>query len=574
VSCYAKTKLVMMTLFILETCEAVMADYKCSHYAKGKCKARLKGRIEVINDEDDANNVQKKLLLTLNGQHTCSILQQHEIILQDKSSSEMRNHLNVVEEMKILVTSKALNCYAKTCREVAVEVYNETKEKYKGLYIFVYILCFNDIIGTFYHGQTTSQMESLVDRTRRKQYGTSDGAIRCAPLVYISDTSNKFFLLFDIHITLKNKVSHIIGWGHNDLIHILKTGPKYIFVDCTFKCAPVKFVQCMVIMIYEPATELYIPIFYILLPNKEEDTYRIALHHCIMHCGYKFEGISFSCDFEIGLMNAIKKEFNNPPIIGCLFHWKQALRRKLLVNGIPRNVITLLMDKKGLINLLTVIPIAEIENKGIPYIRSNFNEGVYSKHFDKFWSYFTHTWLGIYPPCDWNIHGILRFNSNTIINRTNNPLERFNRRLNSSFKKGTKPSLVHFVTKIREISDSDVNTYLRVKNGDSNAFPHQDLSVFKIPQDYHILQTDTSITQSKSAVIDGYNFVIGTTHWDSDDNKMYKVVKISYYGDNVVGHRLQIPTNSSSALISKEMDEDCISMHEILSYMNFTTAQV
>ena len=150
-------------------------------------------------------------------------------------------------------------------------------------------------------------MESLVDRTRRKQYGTSDGAIRCAPLVHTSDTSNNFFLLFDIHITLKNKESHIIGWGHNDLIHILKTGPKYVFVDCTFKCAPVKFAQCMVIMIYEPATELYLPIFYVLLPNKEEDTYRIALRHCIIHCGYKFEGISFSCDFEIGLMNAIKK---------------------------------------------------------------------------------------------------------------------------------------------------------------------------------------------------------------------------------------------------------------------------
>ena len=122
-----------MTLFILETCEAVMADYKCSHYAKGKCKARLKAMIEVISDED-TNNAQKKLLLTLNGQHTCSVSHQQEIVLQDKGSSELRNVFNAVEEMKMLVTSKALNCYAKTCREVAVEVYNETKEKYKGLY--------------------------------------------------------------------------------------------------------------------------------------------------------------------------------------------------------------------------------------------------------------------------------------------------------------------------------------------------------------------------------------------------------------------------------------------------------
>ncbi len=64
-------------------------------------------------------------------------------------------------------------------------------------------------------------------------------------------------------------------------------------------------------------------------------------------------------------------------------------------------------------------------------------------------------------------------------------------------------------------------------------------------------------------MIDGYSFVIGTTHWDSDDNKMYKVTKISYYGDNIVGHRLQIPTIYS------------ISMHEILNYMNIkSTAHV
>jgi hypothetical protein len=34
-----------------------------------------------------------------------------------------------------------------------------------------------------------------------------------------------------------------------------------------------------------------------------------------------------------------------------------------------------MVDANGLINILTVIPIEDIENKGIPYIRQNFNEG-------------------------------------------------------------------------------------------------------------------------------------------------------------------------------------------------------
>ena len=139
-----------MTLFILETCEAVMADYKCSHYAKGKCKARLKAMIEVISDED-TNNAQKKLLLTLNGQHTCSILHQHEIVYREifiriEKYSQCRGRNKNVCDVK---STKLLLC--------CVEVYNKTKKVQRSIHY-----C---IKGTFYHDQTTSQMKSLVDRT-------------------------------------------------------------------------------------------------------------------------------------------------------------------------------------------------------------------------------------------------------------------------------------------------------------------------------------------------------------------------------------------------------------------------
>ena len=45
------------------------------------------------------------------------------------------------------------------------------------------------------------------------------------------------------------------------------------------------------------------------------------------------------------------------------------------------------MGPEGLINMLTVLPPAEIL-KGIQYIRAHLDEGVYVQLFDKFWIYF------------------------------------------------------------------------------------------------------------------------------------------------------------------------------------------
>ena len=65
------------------------------------------------------------------------------------------------------------------------------------------------------------------------------------------------------------------------------------------------------------------------------------------------------------------------------------------------------MNEKGIINLLTIIPIDEIEDIGIPYIREHFDEQEYTEKFSQFWEYFLHTWIYQYRPSYWNIHDIV-----------------------------------------------------------------------------------------------------------------------------------------------------------------------
>ncbi len=95
-----------------------------------------------------------------------------------------------------------------------------------------------------FHGFTTNQIEFNVHRVRNKQFSNTTGAIRVPPLFNCSDEiDSKTFLIFGINVLVKGKLVNIIAWGLPDLIHILKTGPKCILIDCTFKCTPSIFAQ-------------------------------------------------------------------------------------------------------------------------------------------------------------------------------------------------------------------------------------------------------------------------------------------------------------------------------------------
>ncbi|KAE9249351.1 hypothetical protein PF002_g5349 [Phytophthora fragariae] len=63
--------------------------------------------------------------------------------------------------------------------------------------------------------------------------------------------------------------------------------------------------------------------------------------------------------------------------------------------------------------------------------------------WEEFWAYFRKPWLEMYPSHLWNIRGILR----AVANRTKNPLERYNRKLNDSFPTGhpSIPTLVDVI---------------------------------------------------------------------------------------------------------------------------------
>jgi len=99
------------------------------------------------------------------------------------------------------------------------------------------------------------------------------------------------------------EIQKIIGWGHPDLIFQMKHGKVNLFIDCTFKCCPRGFYQCLIIMMYSAAYDSYVPVFYALLESKTELVYYHALEQCIGASNWKLDASTVSCDFDQSLIN-------------------------------------------------------------------------------------------------------------------------------------------------------------------------------------------------------------------------------------------------------------------------------
>ena len=191
------------------------------------------------------------------------------------------------------------------------------------------------------------------------------------------------------------------------------------------------------------------------MTNKSQKMYRNALEWIFKLSGRRANPKTITCDFEQALLGAITRIFPYSKIIGCLFHWKQAIRRKLLSlkftnekEIVPHAMVKYSMD------ILTVIPTNEIRNKGIAFVNDNLKDDILqdqdAEKLNKFWDYFVNYWMSSNKMIEtWNISNY-QGNKN-VLRRTNNGLERYNLRMKTLFKNG-RPSFAQFVHTMRQES--------------------------------------------------------------------------------------------------------------------------
>jgi hypothetical protein len=205
---------------------------------------------------------------------------------------------------------------------------------------------------------------SIIKNTRAQATGSDVyRAIETMPTVSTSDNDPRPFLQFSVVHSVGGHLRRFLGFGHPDLVRLLWYRGTALYIDGTFKMAPKPFTQCLVLMVRDPSVDLYVPALYVLVTSKDQETYWNVLDAVIIQTDRLLEPASVTCDFEKGLMNAIIEQFLGVNIVGCLFHWKQALRRKMLELRIARPQIAAALTPDVIDVLITIIPVDEIPSK-------------------------------------------------------------------------------------------------------------------------------------------------------------------------------------------------------------------
>ena len=368
--------------------------WRCSKYASARCNGRLK---------------QCGSTITIMGEHSCK---KEEKILQCEASEAM---LARIDEL------------ASTTRMTTQRI-------------------FERVISDEKNSSNTAKMiptKSVISeriKTIRGCNMSDHNPVRDATL---SQTKmGRKFLRRDWKGDLNGKDERLLLWASEESLSVLRQNGD-IFIDGTFRVVPAGFYQCVVIMALDLTSSEYVPTVWALLSGKSENMYCTLLHEIVVLLDYQWMPSICVCDFERGLLGAARYQFPDSQIIGCYFHLKQSLYRKMRELTLPADQIDICIDK---IEILTLIPPGDI-SIGISFIRSKIKNE--DPIWNNFWEYFDKTWMQRFQPSLWNIESII---AKKDITRTNNALESYNGRLNNRFP-CPHPNIAHFVEVLQDEED-------------------------------------------------------------------------------------------------------------------------
>ena len=110
-------------------------------------------------------------------------------------------------------------------------------------------------------------------------------------------------------------------------------------------------------------------ILYIIMTGKTIKCYEHALAY--IRCEAPgLEPYSGGLDFELAFFRLVHKTFPKMEMIGCLFHFKKTAREKMTNLELPDEEIKIAM-KRGVYDLITVLPKDELKERGVPFVRKN-----------------------------------------------------------------------------------------------------------------------------------------------------------------------------------------------------------
>ena len=246
----------------------------------------------------------------------------------------------------------------------------------------------------------------------------------------------------------------ILVFGTDANLQILKATREW-HLDGTFKVCPDIFEQLYTVHAKAPSGKT-VPVLFALLPGKSRAVY----HRLLEWIGNQLEDVTpevIHIDFEMAMLQELTASFPGSRIVGCNFHFEQALWRKVQDFGEVRARYREDDDFAFNIRMLAAlafVPVAEV----VSSFEMLLNEEFFVTNYDLLEgliAYFEDTWIGRprgagerraprFSLSLWNVYDV------TIegVGRTNNKVEGFHRGFKVSLG-ATHPTMYKLVEKLR-----------------------------------------------------------------------------------------------------------------------------
>jgi hypothetical protein len=204
------------------------------------------------------------------------------------------------------------------------------------------------------------------------------------------------------------------------------------------------------------------------MSGRSEFLYWILFQEIQSLIDWKWYPKTIIVDFEMALLKAVRGQFKESRVVGCFFHYMQAIIRKMKkckINDLDINLFSYLFKIPTIINPKYI-------NLVMKFIKEKIPAG--NVQWDDFMKYFETTWLKKYGIELWNIYWQ---NDEGSILRTNNALERYNRRLNELFST-PHPGLFEFVS---VLVDEELYYTLQMRKMRSGEMPRKIRNDIEMP---------------------------------------------------------------------------------------------
>ena len=127
---------------------------------------------------------------------------------------------------------------------------------------------------------------------------------------------------------LKDSTEDFAIISTNNLIE-LANGCTKISVDGTFYTVPKFAKRGQLFTVFGEFSGKYIPMFFTLMLNRQKDTYD-RLFRKIKNLSPGLNPVQCISDFEMAAMSSVSEAFPLCNVVGCFFHYTQAIRKTLL----------------------------------------------------------------------------------------------------------------------------------------------------------------------------------------------------------------------------------------------------